>query len=220
MSKKPITQFIGKRTPAEIAAGINVAVRNARRLFDDAELLAKAGRYPSACALAILSIEEAGKCSVLRRLSTARDDEVKEIWREYRSHQKKNAAWIIMDLVAGGARTLRDLAPIYDKDSDHPAILDTVKQLAFYTDCYAQGNWSQPHIVIDEKLCEQMLTVARILSAKGEVTAREIELWAQHVGGNQTEAGVHAFFVAMQAEGLTPPDDEASIERFLGIKPH
>jgi hypothetical protein len=40
------------------------------------------------------------------------------------------------------------------------------------------------------------------------------------VGNNQSEAGVRDFFMAMQAEGLAPVEDEGSIERFLGIKPH
>jgi hypothetical protein len=95
-----------------------------------------------------------------------------------------------------------------------------VKQLAFYTDCYGQGNWSEPHAVINEKLCEQMLTVARIFVPTKDVTPREIELWSEHVGNNQSEAGVRDFFMAMQAEGLAPVEDEGSIERFLGIKPH
>jgi hypothetical protein len=42
---------------------------NARRLFADGELLYRAERYPSALALAILSIEEAGKYSSFRHAS-------------------------------------------------------------------------------------------------------------------------------------------------------
>lgn len=37
------------------------AVRNARRLLDNADLLLRRGRWPSACSLAVLAFEEAGK---------------------------------------------------------------------------------------------------------------------------------------------------------------
>jgi AbiV family abortive infection protein len=39
---------------------------NARRLFEDAKLLSEHGRYPSAAAIAILSMEEVGKYHVYR----------------------------------------------------------------------------------------------------------------------------------------------------------
>ena len=45
---------------------MNAARRNARRLAEDAKLLLEAGRYPTATALAVLSIEESGKMSILR----------------------------------------------------------------------------------------------------------------------------------------------------------
>ena len=38
-----------------VAAGINAAIQNAKRLSDDASLLFEAGRFPSAASLAILS---------------------------------------------------------------------------------------------------------------------------------------------------------------------
>jgi len=90
-----------------VAEGINAACQNAKRLADDAEILLKNKRYPSAASLAILSIEESGKVSILRGLSVAKNsDDLKESWQEYRSHTKKNAAWIIADLLESGARKL------------------------------------------------------------------------------------------------------------------
>lgn len=221
MSKKPITQFSGKRTPAEIADGINAAIENAKRLLDDADLLAKASRFPTACALAILSIEESGKPSVLRRLALAETDaQVKLTWRDYRSHQAKNAAWIITKLVAQGARTLRDLSGIYDPESGHPAVLDTIKQMAFYTDCYGPGHWAKPQESIDENLWQEIRLAAHVLLPKHSVTAREVELWIEHVGRDQSETGLRSYFRALQAEGFSPPEENDAIERFLGIKVH
>src|SRR5262245_52105360 len=53
--KKPLQQFSGSLTPQKIADGMNAAARNAMRLFEDAEAMAKVERYPTACALAVLA---------------------------------------------------------------------------------------------------------------------------------------------------------------------
>jgi AbiV family abortive infection protein len=119
---------------------MNAAGRNAERLCDDASLLLQEARYPSAAALAALSIEEAGKLSILRRLAVARDEEeVAECWRNYRWHTKKNIAWLLPQLVADGARRLDDFSPLFDGESDHPELLDQVKQISFYSDCLGIG---------------------------------------------------------------------------------
>ncbi len=86
---------------------MNAARANAKRLVEDARRLLDKGCHASAAALAILAIEEAGKVSILRALSVARDDQdMKETWRDYRSHAKKNMAWILPQLAAQGARDL------------------------------------------------------------------------------------------------------------------
>ena len=85
-----LNQYKGKLTAEQIAKGMNVARRNAQRLFEDAQLLIESSRYCSAATLAIISIEESGKDSILRRLAMAEGDiETSKIWREYRSHTKK-----------------------------------------------------------------------------------------------------------------------------------
>lgn len=220
MSKKPIIQFFGHLDPQQIADGINAARRSALRLYEDAEILLGASRFPSACALAILSIEESGKQAVLRRMSTAKDEkERKKIWRYYRNHKTKNAAWIILQLAASGAKTLEDMRPMVDPASEHPAELDTIKQIAFYSDCYGDGHWSEPHEVIDETLCRSLVTTARVLLSKTEMTLREIELWIEHVGPHAdgpTFEGPREFYRAMKAEGLSDYDD-AHLDTFLGI---
>ena len=61
MVKKSLDQYKGRLLPEQIAEGMNAAVRNATSLVDDANLLLERKRFPSAVALAILAIEEAGK---------------------------------------------------------------------------------------------------------------------------------------------------------------
>ena len=107
MTKARLTKYRGDLSPAQIAHGINAARRNARRLADDAKLLLDSGRYPTAAAIAALSVEESGKSSVLRGLALSPNVDVRRnAWRDYRSHRSKNAAWILPELVAKGARDL------------------------------------------------------------------------------------------------------------------
>lgn len=105
--KRRLNQYSAQLEPDELAAGINAAQQNAGRLAEDASQLLAAGRFPTAAALSVLAIEEAGKVSVLRSLALARDQkETIGAWREYRSHTKKNVSWILPQLAADGARRL------------------------------------------------------------------------------------------------------------------
>lgn len=62
--QKKLDAYRGKLSTAEIAKGMTVAGRNARRLADDAVTLLAAGSFPTAASLAALAIEEAGKVSM------------------------------------------------------------------------------------------------------------------------------------------------------------
>jgi len=140
--KKKLNSFKDKLTLQQIVAGMNAANRNAKRLLDDSKKLCEIGSYSTSTALAILSIEESGKISILRELSVARNDkDIAEIWKSYRSHTSKNLNWMLTDLVAKGARKLDDLRPLFNKNSEHPYVLDQVKQIAFYTDCLGNAHW-------------------------------------------------------------------------------
>ncbi|HWT81560.1 MAG TPA: AbiV family abortive infection protein [Candidatus Methylomirabilis sp.] len=113
--KKRLDQYSGHLNAAHIAEGINLARRNANRLAADSAALLDAGRLPSAAALAVLAIEEAGKCSILREIALAREEkELLEAWRSYRSHTTKNRTWPFVELFFRGARKLNDFAPLFE----------------------------------------------------------------------------------------------------------
>lgn len=180
---KKLNSYKGKLSPKQIAEGINVANKNSYRLARDAEFLCNAGKYPSAASLAILSIEESGKVSILRQMALARNDkEVAESWKDYRSHTKKNVTWLMPELFAKGARRLEDFLLLFEKNSDHPYILDQLKQIGFYTDCLGNANWVTPENYIDDSTAKFLVKIADILSKpQKEVTTLEIELWIQHM---------------------------------------
>jgi AbiV family abortive infection protein len=181
--EKKLNGYKGALSPRQIAQGINAANKNAYRLAKDAKLMLDAGRYPSAASFAILSIEESGKVSILRGLALAKDEkDIAEHWRDYRSHTKKNVSWILPELAAKGARRLEDLRPIFDENSDHPYLLDQIKQISFYTDCLGKAHWSLPEDVIEQSLAETLVQIAEVFSNnKQEATVLEIELWIKHM---------------------------------------
>ncbi len=225
MVYKKLPLYKGKLKFAQIAKGMNAAVRNATRLANDAKLLLDAKRFPSAASLASLSIEESGKVSILRAMSLARDDEeIKEEWKRYRSHKSKNVQWLFPQFVAEGAKKLDDFRSLFDTKSDHSHVLDQLKQLGFYTDCLGpRANWSVPDSVIDFELAHQLVDTALILSSKSPISAREIELWAEYVGPvgrkdlDSMKTAVAKWQIAMQREGLAAAD-EGGMEDFLNVR--
>lgn len=213
---KKLNAFRGSLSPAQVAAGINAANANARRLAEDAAALLSAGRFPTAASLAILAIEEAGKVSILRGLALARSEaEASAAWKDYRSHTRKNVAWLLPQLAASGARKLDDLSPLFDTDAEHPHLLDQLKQLGFYTDCLGKAHWSLPSEVITQELSNSLVQTARLFARDHHCTEREIQLWVEHLGpvwkqdpGWMKQAIVN-WYAAMQAAGLMPRGENA-----------
>lgn len=207
--KKKLDAYQGRLAPGQIAKGMNAAAANAQRLLADATILFEARRFPTAASLAILSIEEAGKISILRSLALAvANTEASEVWKEYRSHVRKNVLWLLPQLVAAGARKLDDFRQLFKKDSEHPYTLDQIKQLGFYTDCLGKVHWSSPDAVIDEELARMLVNVAKILAQKSHYTEKEIQLWLEHIGPVWKKEPIRmkralvAWYAAMQREGL------------------
>jgi AbiV family abortive infection protein len=222
-----LNAFRGPLSPAQIADGINYATSNAQRLASDAELLLGSGRFPTACSLAALAIEEAGKVSILRELALAKsDDDVRQSWKRYRSHTQKNVAWLLPQLASSGASKLADFKPLFEDSAEHPELLDQVKQLGFYTDCLGKAHWSVPTDVIDEKLARGIVGIAKLLASKQNCTVREIELWVQHLGPvwkvdtSWMQQALVNWYAAMQKEGLAAAG-ENEMDRFVksGILP-
>jgi AbiV family abortive infection protein len=219
---KSVQSYTGGLSLESIAKGMNLALENSARLAADAEILFAAGRYPTAASLAALSIEESGKVGILRMMSVIRDPKaLKEKWREYRTHSKKNVAWIMGDLVSNGARKLDDFHRVFDPLSDHADLLDTLKQLGFYTDCLgARGNWSSPEDIVTEALALKLVEMAKIMARKETHTLRELELWQEHIGPVQDrpldwmKQALIKWYAAMQEEGLAPAGPN-HVEQFI-----
>ena len=226
MPKSKPSRYRGDLDAAQIAYGMNAARRNARRLADDAKSLCDLARYPTATALAILSIEESGKVTVLRGLATAPTPELRQQrWKDFRSHRSKNVAWIIPELYLKGARTLESLRLASDPSAEHTALLDQLKQISLYTDCLGAANWSEPDEAIDEALSRSLVTIADLLAKGRTVTELEIQLWIEHMRptyGQSLERqkiSLDTWYAAMKENGLWNEERGAnkqiSLENFL-----
>jgi AbiV family abortive infection protein len=180
--KRRLNQYSGKLSAKQIAEGMNAARENAKRLVADARLLHDNGRHASALALAILSIEEVGKENILRGIALASNEsDLKSGWRHYRSHTKKNAHWLLLNLVKSGAGFPTDFAVLFDENAEHPQLLENAKQVSFYTDCLGNSHWSVPEEVVDGDLALVIIEMAGIQTQTREITEEEIELWIQYL---------------------------------------
>ncbi|MGI8391963.1 AbiV family abortive infection protein [Brucella anthropi] len=219
-----LTQYKGPLTPAQATEGIALARANAARLIADAELLTKNGRHASASALAILAIEELGKVQAIKIIMLQSGAaELKEAWREYRNHRAKNVQWILPKLAGKGARTLAHVRAAADSAGEHTAMLDSVKQLSFYTDCYGEaGRWSEPSDAVDPKFAVSILATARMLNRQKVTTERELELWATIVGPHYDKPTMIDALLEFQKqvflEGLSPTSAE-EMEAFVTGRP-
>lgn len=177
-------QYNNKSDAKSAAEGIRLAKVNAKRLLDDAELLFENGRIERSVSLAILSIEESGKPSIIRSILLTDDaKDLKKEWQNYRKHTAKNLSWILPELVSKGARNLEEFRPLFNSESDHGQVLDNLKQLSFYTDVFSSKKWSDPKDIIDKELAEMILLSAKILSSKDEGIDSEegLKLWIKHI---------------------------------------
>lgn len=219
-----LLQYRGALNTEQAAKGIALARSNATRLIRDAEILLEAERYPSAIALAILAVEELGKVQVIKIIVLQSDEAaLKQAWREYRSHRAKNVQWILPSLAAQGARTLEQVRPAADIDGDHTMMLDTIKQLALYTDCFnAAPRWSNPDEAVDPTFAEAILSVAKLLNREATTSVRELELWVELVGPYYNTAGMVEALLRWQQtmfdEGLTETS-AAEMEAFVRGRP-
>lgn len=204
-----LTQYKGLLTPSQAAAGIASARTNAARLIADAELLVENDRHASASALAILAIEELGKVQAINIIVLQSEPaKLKEAWRDYRNHRAKNVQWIIPKLAAEGARALAELRAAADPAGDHTAMLDSIKQLSLYTDCYgAAGRWSEPSDAVDPDFAISILATAKMLNRQTRTTERELELWVNIVGPHYSKPTMIDALLDFQrqifAEGLS-----------------
>jgi len=179
MKGRQFTQKISIEKAAEISEG---AIKNAKSLLDDAKLLFENGKYPRAISLAILSIEESGKPSIVRSMILEDDPkEISNFWKSFRKHQDKNSMWIVPELLLYEARTLESLRKVVDPKSDHPQTLDNLKQLCFYSDVFTKGKLSLPENIANKDVAKSLITIAEKSIKETLNSVDALEIWVKHL---------------------------------------
>ena len=127
--------------------------------------------------------------------------------------------WPFIFEVKGGARRAGDFAKLFDDGAEHPQLLDTVKQVSFYTDCVADCQWWIPERVVDADATNFIVRAAELMAKQNIVTTEEIELWIAilkpHWNGSDEEraTAVCAWDKEMRQRGLIK--GEVTMERFF-----
>jgi AbiV family abortive infection protein len=180
--------YRGKITLSQAVAGISAALRNAKRLRDDAITLFNVGSYATALSLAVLAIEECGKYGVIHRILIAKSDKQrKEHWQEYTTHTAKNVSWVVSNLVQAGASHIDDFNILGDETSIHPFVLDDLKQWGLYTDCRGMF-WSDPAKIISRQMAFEVIRQAKDqVRNTHEVTEDQLAAYLKHLSQVWTE---------------------------------
>lgn len=179
MKERQFSQNISFEKAVEIT---NAAILNAKSLYDDAKLLSDNEKYARAICLAILSIEESGKPSIIRNIILEDDPkELSNLWKSYRKHQSKNSMWIIPELILNGANTLENMRKVVDPKSKHPQTLDNLKQLCFYSDVFTKGKISLPDNVANKEIASNLLLIAKANIKKILSSEETLEIWVKHL---------------------------------------
>ena len=219
--KKNFDAYRGKLTPAQAAAGMNAAAKNARRLAKDAATLLGAGSFPTTASMAILSIEEAGKISILRTFPFQRQ---MPILRKPGKTIGRTHAKMSLGFSRNSQPPVLASSMIFSRCSmKRPTIrscLDQLKQVGFYTDCLGKAQRASPVDVIDERLARMLVEIAQLFARDREYTEQEIHLWVQHVGpvwktnpAWMKQALVN-WYAAIQKAGLVPEGNN-DMEQFI-----
>lgn len=168
-------QHAGKLTAQQADEGITAASQNTIRLAADARLLFDNGRYPSAQALAILAIEEYGKIPILHGITAASESELKSAWKNYRDHKEKNAWWpLVFDFLSGAIRAADEIEDVFDPKAEHPQLLEDLKQMSLYSDCFENCVWWIPGTLEDAELTHWLVAAAEHLARTPVLTTTKL----------------------------------------------
>lgn len=192
--KKPSLQAVGlqpyrgQMKAVDTATAIQAARLNAKDLLQTAKMLFKKKQYNHSLAFSILAIEEAGKSQILIALFLGIDGPLEKHWSAYRHHTSKTVFFNF----AIQARAQTVFPNIDQRDVDNigtagpsPEEMDAVKQLCFYSDCFASLEGPSVHLpknVDRREQAECCLTEASVLiNYLRDYPPEELEIWDKHV---------------------------------------
>lgn len=180
--KKKSKKFSEKLTAAQIAEGMNVAEENAFRLLQDAEILYKAKRYPTACSLVLLAIEEIGKVECLQTMSIVNSSSVYDQFGSiYFTHTDKTS--LILMRINGMLNLHFPDNEIFSLGNTISVSknFDQLKQSGFYSDYLGKGRWWNPS-KISEMIVKPFIVIAKRFIWNNKHSEKEIQIFQKYMG--------------------------------------
>src|SRR5689334_13010231 len=141
---------------------LHAALANAKDLLDDAELLAGAGRFPRALALATLSWEELSKADLCVLAIALPELEPDYFWKHFRNHEGKLAR---IHAFSGFLRPepIRSVTEYAKKVKGLSKSTQDLKERALYVD-YRRGRILLPSQIGETAVRKQIKTVREALA--------------------------------------------------------
>ena len=191
--------------PAFVSRYAQAALRNARDLLDDAGVLIDHERWPRACSLAVLALEEAAKAYLCGLLPVLPPEEAADIFawpfaEMNRGHEiKLGIAGVVNHMLryfTGGPEAPRSLAPALEALEAGSREDNELKQRGFYVG-YGDGQVLLPSDLGEREARESVARAAalvplatdflgwsaslpaELLAARGEIWSRMAKAWKQ-----------------------------------------
>jgi len=151
-----------KMTKVKIAATMHACYRNAKELYEEAQMLLEHGRAARGFGLCVLSLEELAKIPLLANaiyLKRGNNIAWSKFWKAFSSHRLKQNTWSVYGkrMFAG---TCRERFYKHSWSAKLPA-LEKMKQLSFYVD-FVGTHPMQPNILYGhlKALCDLAVKMA------------------------------------------------------------
>jgi AbiV family abortive infection protein len=159
-----VKRFKGVLTPKECAIGIEVCLENAGSLLQEAQILFEHGKNARANFLALTSVEELGKISILTALMITPDSQESsrlERWAEFYKHGEKfkNIVEFVFFM-----HWVTDPNIKVNKVAQHPAITELARMASLYVEYSPRTKkWRNPNELIPKLTAEGNIRSAKEL---------------------------------------------------------
>jgi len=145
----------------DLADGRLAALKNARDLVRDAEILLKNKRWARTVFLTMIAVEELGKyLMIVSALVNVLGGKVEwgKFWKRFRNHEEKLGNVVMFN--AGLADSVEQTIALIEKSTDHTKLLQSKKLNALYTD-YRSSRFIVPMHVVKAQQARKALKDAR-----------------------------------------------------------
>lgn len=149
---------------AMVNSGIDLMIKNATRLYSDAELLYNHKRFPTSCSLAVLSIEELGRifvCLKAAKTDPENKEEMKAVQKALSGHIEKQSIVQMLEAFRSKDGEIEKAYVALNKIEESHGI-NNIKQWGFYVDP-GNGIWLTPNDRVNEDHTRCLLNCASAL---------------------------------------------------------